>query len=63
MRLVIIYASMLLLLYSATTVQQRHDSLKALLGPLDDAVVAQGWISDRDLHMLGSLIGVCNRRN
>ena len=63
MKLVIVYTAMFLLLYSATTVQQRHDGLKALLGPLDDVVVTQGWISDKDLHVLGSFIGVCYRRD
>ena len=43
-------------------VRQRHDTFKQLFGPIDDIVVEQGFISDKQLHYIGATIGLCYER-
>lgn len=48
--------------YTLTTVQERHDIIKAFIGPMDDIVVSTGLISDKRLHNIGSMFGICHER-
>lgn len=59
MKLAIVYGIIAFIFYTNTTVQQRHDGFKALMGPIDDVVVAKGYISDKHLHYVGGLLGLC----
>jgi hypothetical protein len=36
--------------YSLTTVQERHDMIKAYIGNADNNIVANGYVSDSTLH-------------
>lgn len=45
--------------YTLTTVQERHDIIKAFIGPMDDIVVSTGLISDKTLHSVGASMGIC----
>ena len=52
----------ILIAVSVTTVSQRHAAIKAVFGPLDDAVVAAGLIDDHTLHAWGAALGVSGER-
>lgn len=48
--------------YTLTTVQERHDIIKAFIGPTDDIIVSTGLISDKRLHSIGAMFGICKEK-
>ena len=41
------------------TIKSRHNLFKSVFGDLDDQIVATGLISDKKLHEIGAIFGLC----